>query len=67
MNEFCLYVRLCTTSMPGTFGDQERTLDLLKLELQVTCDLHVGVGGSNPVPLEGQPVLSSAQPLNLHS
>lgn len=64
MNGFGLHVCLCTTSMSGTFGGQERTLDLLKLELQVSREL---VGGSNPVPLEGQPVLSSAQPLNLYS
>lgn len=42
MNGFCLYVCLCTTSMPGTFGGQVRTLDLLKLELQVSCDLPCG-------------------------
>ena len=42
--------------MPGTSGNQTRTLGPLKLELHATVSLHVGAGKLNLGPLK-QPVL----------
>jgi len=38
----CLYVRLCTTYVPGAHGTQKRVAGLLKLEKVVSH--HVGAG-----------------------
>lgn len=62
-----MYVYLCTTSMPGTFGGQERTLGLLKLELQVSCDLPCGCWRIKPSSSGRAASALKSTGLNLHS
>ena len=47
----CMSIMSVYICEPGTFGDQKRVLDLLKLELQIIVSCHEEAG-----PLEEQPV-----------
>lgn len=45
----CMYVAGCTTCMPGTLGDQKRTLYILELELQSAVNWYEGSGNQTQV------------------
>jgi len=44
-----MYVCMCITCILGTHESQERTLDVLELELQMVVSHHVGSGNKIPV------------------
>lgn len=47
----CMYVCVLMC-VPGTHGDEKRTLDSLGLQLQLVMSYHVCAGNQPPSPLE---------------
>lgn len=64
---FVLSIPVYHAYIPGTYGDQKRTLYLLQLELQMVVGYHVGTRNQTQAPLEEQPVFWATEPSFIHA